>query len=60
MKASERRARQRDIARRRCPQCRNRNLSDLGMDVVWCDACGKTDVTDQFPYQSFYAPKEGK
>lgn len=51
MKASIRRARQRDLERRRCPDCRNRRLSDLGMDIVWCDSCGKTDELAAFPYQ---------
>lgn len=58
MKASARRARRADVMRRRCPDCRNSNLTIL--EGVWCEACGRTGPVKDFPYQNCYAPKEGK
>jgi hypothetical protein len=54
VKASARRARQRDLERRRCPDCRNRRLSDLSPDVLWCEDCGKTGLDIEFPYQQYW------
>lgn len=59
MKASIRRARRADVMRRRCPGCRNRDLS-FSTDGVLCEACGEWGDAEHFPYQACYAPREGK
>jgi ribosomal protein L37AE/L43A len=62
VKASLRREIRKDAFRRRCPDCRNRLLRvmQFGPAILWCEACGKTGGLGAFPYQSFYAPKEGQ
>lgn len=55
MKASQRRQLRRDIASRRCPDCRNRLLAILALDPldVWCEDCGRHGaVVGDFPLQA--------
>jgi ribosomal protein L37AE/L43A len=55
VKASARRAWQRDLRHRQCPECRNRDLTPLSPDVVWCENCGKTGLAVAFPYQQYWS-----
>lgn len=54
MKASQRRALHKDLERRRCPDCRCRRLTQLSPDVAWCEDCGKTGLSIEFPYQQYW------
>lgn len=57
MKAADRRRRTADLAKRRCPACRNRRLTWL-RTVAWCEDCGESGPIEHFPYLGCYAPKE--
>jgi hypothetical protein len=61
--AAERRRCKADLQRRRCPECRERNLTHLPhpIDVegsAWCESCGWTGKISTAPYRSHYAHLE--
>jgi hypothetical protein len=59
VKASHRRARRADILRRRCPDCRYRNLT-IYSEWIMCESCGWSGQPKEAPYQACYQPREGK